>query len=168
VRKLHGSKSLNLVTLRLRHTIFAAAKKKIKSSKDDELTMVVMDKTHDLIKILELTTLQPVPRLRKALFFPDPHSFDTFYNFIRGARTSLDICVFTITDDRISHLLIEAHRRHVNIRIITDDEKSIDKGADIQDFRKVGIHVRYIIHSSFFEITEWIIPRITCITNSAL
>ena len=67
---------------------------------------------------------------------------DFYWKVLESAKVSLDICVFTITDDRISRLLIDAHARRVNVRIITDDEKSMDSGADIQNFRNAGIHVR--------------------------
>lgn len=71
------------IKIRLRHTIFDSAKKKLKTcSKDDDLVMVVMDKTHDLVKVLETNALQPVSKLRVSLFFPDPQSFDTLYRVI--------------------------------------------------------------------------------------
>ena len=44
-------------------------------------TMLIMDRLHDLVKILEVNILQPQPRVRMALFFPDtPASFGKLYH----------------------------------------------------------------------------------------
>lgn len=63
------------------------------------------------------------------------HRFDTC------SRTA-DVCVFTITDDRISREILAAHRRGVKVRIISDNEKWHDLGSDIQQFREAGISVK--------------------------
>jgi len=65
---------------------------------------------------------------------------------IRGllarARNSVDICVFTITDDRVSNAIIDAHERRLKVRVISDDDKSGDRGSDIQRLESAGIEVR--------------------------
>jgi cardiolipin hydrolase len=43
--------------------------------------------------------------------------------FLGSARTSLDVCVFTITCDEIAGALLEAHKRGVRVRIISDNEQ---------------------------------------------
>jgi phosphatidylserine/phosphatidylglycerophosphate/cardiolipin synthase-like enzyme len=63
------------------------------------------------------------------------HRFDT-------CRHNADVCVFTITDDRISRSILDAHRRGVKLRIISDDDKWHDLGSDIQQFREAGIAVK--------------------------
>jgi phosphatidylserine/phosphatidylglycerophosphate/cardiolipin synthase-like enzyme len=57
------------------------------------------------------------------------------------AKRSADVCVFTITDDRISGPILAAHSRGVAVRIITDDEKAGDEGSDVGRFRNSGIPV---------------------------
>lgn len=61
---------------------------------------------------------------------------------IDSARESIDVCVFTITDDRISDALLAAHRREVTLRIITDDEKAYDPGSDALRLRDAGVPLR--------------------------
>ena len=61
---------------------------------------------------------------------------------IRECRGSLCICVFTLTDDRISNTVIEAADRGVAVRVISDDDKSLDKGSDIHRFKAAGLPVR--------------------------
>ncbi|MCA9056002.1 MAG: endonuclease, partial [Planctomycetaceae bacterium] len=48
------------------------------------------------------------------------------------ARETVDVCVFTITDDRITRAILDAHRRRVRIRILSDDDKSGDLGSDVE------------------------------------
>jgi phosphatidylserine/phosphatidylglycerophosphate/cardiolipin synthase-like enzyme len=60
----------------------------------------------------------------------------------QAARTSADVCVFTITDDRISRSIVDAHRRGVKLRIISDNEKAHDLGSDIHTFAEAGIAVK--------------------------
>ena len=65
---------------------------------------------------------------------------------IRGllarARNTVDICVFTITDDRVSDAIIDAHERRLKVRVISDDDKSGDRGSDIRRLESAGVEVR--------------------------
>lgn len=58
------------------------------------------------------------------------------------ARASLDVCVFTITHDPITRALVEAHRRGVRVRVLSDDEKSVEPGSDVRKLFGAGIDVR--------------------------
>ena len=58
------------------------------------------------------------------------------------AQKTLDVCVFTISDDTLANAILAAFKRGVDVRIITDDEKSHDKGSNIRDLRKAGVRVR--------------------------
>lgn len=58
------------------------------------------------------------------------------------ARQSADVCVFTITDDRIADAIIEAAKRGVRVRVITDNDKSADEGSDIARIEESGVPVR--------------------------
>ncbi len=55
---------------------------------------------------------------------------------------SIDVCVFTITDDRLADALLAAHRRGVAVRIISDDAKAEDLGSDVDRFERAGLTVR--------------------------
>jgi phosphatidylserine/phosphatidylglycerophosphate/cardiolipin synthase-like enzyme len=61
---------------------------------------------------------------------------------IEGTQRSLDVCVFTITDDRITSTILDAHRRGVRVRIITDNDKAHDEGSDVGRLSRAGIEVR--------------------------
>ncbi|KAI9032895.1 hypothetical protein CLU79DRAFT_728593 [Phycomyces nitens] len=72
----------------------------------------------------------------KAYFFPSKESFNAFISVINSARESIDICVFSLTDDDVADALIEAKKRKVNIRIITDNQQAAGKGADAERLQR--------------------------------
>ena len=78
-----------------------------------------------------------------AYFSPDGGCLHRIRRLISEAQKSLDICVFTITDNRIVEKLEEALQRHVKIRIISDDLKSEDLGSDMERLESMGINCLY-------------------------
>ena len=74
-------------------------------------------------------------------FSPGDICLGMIVNHLINALSTVDICVFTITDDRISNAILAAHKRGVKIRIITDNEKAYDAGSDVPRFREAGIRV---------------------------
>ena len=56
--------------------------------------------------------------------------------------------MFTITDNRISDAIRDAHARGVKIRVISDNDKSHDEGSDIQRLENLGIAVR-VDHTNY-------------------
>lgn len=81
-------------------------------------------------------------RVAEAWFSPDPACVGRIEQAFREARRTADICVFTITDDRISEAIIEAHRRGITVRLITDNDKRFDVGSDVDQLVQAGIAVR--------------------------
>ncbi|HEY3789496.1 MAG TPA: phospholipase D-like domain-containing protein [Urbifossiella sp.] len=79
-----------------------------------------------------------------AFFSPGDHCWQHIVDRLRGARQTADLCVFTITDDRISRAILDAHHRGVKLRIISDAEKAHDLGSDLQQFAESGIAVKLI------------------------
>jgi phosphatidylserine/phosphatidylglycerophosphate/cardiolipin synthase-like enzyme len=61
---------------------------------------------------------------------------------IGAAEKTLDICMFTLSDDKIADAITTIHKRGVKTRIITDDEKIMDKGSDIFKLKHRGISVK--------------------------
>ena len=102
---------------------------------------LVLDWLESVTKVLR-THDQSASVSSAALFSPGDDCWQRICNLIRTARSQVAICVFTITDDRISDVILDAHRRGVRIRIISDNDKSLDRGSDIERLAKAGIHVR--------------------------
>ena len=61
---------------------------------------------------------------------------------LRACRRSADLCVFTITDDRITRALLDCHRRGLKLRLITDNDKAFDLGSDIERIAAAGVAVK--------------------------
>jgi phosphatidylserine/phosphatidylglycerophosphate/cardiolipin synthase-like enzyme len=80
--------------------------------------------------------------LNHACFSPGETCLNAIVSGIQSVRSSLKICVFTISDDRITQAILQAHRRGVAVRILTDNEKLFDKGSDIRELLAAGIPVR--------------------------
>lgn len=75
-------------------------------------------------------------------FSPGPECVDTILQLLDQAKKAIDICVFTISDDRISRKIVERHQAKIKIRIISDNDKTMDTGSDIIELARKGIPVR--------------------------
>lgn len=95
-----------------------------------------------------MKALQPPPiadtssSSSEAFFSPDDACVHRIVRLFESAKTTVDVCVFTITDDRISNAIRAAHQRDVSIRIISDNDKSEDRGSDIEQLERHGVPVR--------------------------
>jgi mitochondrial cardiolipin hydrolase len=78
----------------------------------------------------------------EARFSPGQDCVNRVISLFAHAQRFADVCVFTITDDRIADAMIEAHKRGVIIRVVTDDMKTMDRGSDIERLRRAGLEVR--------------------------
>ena len=76
-----------------------------------------------------------------ASFSPGPACLLAIQSQLRAARRRLDICVFTLSDDRITEDVLAAHRRGVAVRIVTDNDKELDAGSDIAALRSAGVPI---------------------------
>ncbi len=90
----------------------------------------------------------------KVFFSPGTQCRDAILSQIRRAVSNLKICVFTISDNFISDEIISAHKRGVDVKIITDNKKSEDRGSDILALESYGIpvvmdHTRNHMHHKF-------------------
>lgn len=77
-----------------------------------------------------------------AYFSPGESCLRQIISQFQACRKTADVCVFTITDDRITRALLDAHRRGVKIRIITDNDKAFDLGSDVEQIVKAGISLK--------------------------
>lgn len=89
-----------------------------------------------------LTSQTQVTNMTKAYFSPGEDCVNAIVQALQNAKKSIDICVFTISDDKISREIIACHRKNIKVRIITDNEKLHDLGSDIAQMAKAGITIR--------------------------
>lgn len=75
-------------------------------------------------------------------FAPSTTCRDAIINLLKKARFNIDICVFTISDNKLRDEILAAHKRGVKVRIISDNDKVFDKGNDIRYLKDAGVPVR--------------------------
>ena len=120
----------------LRSKIFDLVRSHVGSSKDATLIDWLEEASKTLIQQKNETVEN------KVFFSPGDDCLNTIVSALRSAKSSICICVFTISDDRISNEIIDAHRRDVKVQVITDNEKTEDMGSDIEQISSAGVPVR--------------------------
>jgi phosphatidylserine/phosphatidylglycerophosphate/cardiolipin synthase-like enzyme len=86
--------------------------------------------------------VEPVAMPSTAYFSPSDACLSAIIFQLKAATKTVDVCVFTISDDRISREIIACHKRNIKVRIISDNEKMNDEGSDIFTLSKEGIPVK--------------------------
>jgi len=107
-----------------------------------------------VVKTLDASSSPPRPALASAHFSPGDDCLRKIRELCRQARKSVDICAYTISDDRLSEEIIACHRRGIAVRVISDNEKQFDEGSDIQHLIAQGVPLRiddspYHMHHKF-------------------
>ncbi len=105
---------------------------------------------HDNIQILdwlEDSNKLILPKLKsdtwtKSYFSPGTDCVNAILEQMGQAMSKIDICVFTISDDRIKDKILYKHKMGTKIRIISDNDKAYDLGSDVLTFAKEGIPVK--------------------------
>ena len=120
----------------------------------------------DWIKTATSALVLPMTSTTDAFFSPGEACRNTIIQRIDGAIKQLQICVFTISDDSITKSLLAAHRRKVLIKVITDNDKSLDQGSDIDQLARAGIVVKMDITSNHMHHKFMIADQHTLITGS--
>ena len=77
--------------------------------------------------------------ISRCYFSPGHACLDAVIERLKRAKRTIHICVFTISDDRISKEILAAHDRGVEVIVITDNDKMADIGSDVSQLAKAGI-----------------------------
>jgi cardiolipin hydrolase len=93
-------------------------------------------------------------RYHKVLFSPGHDIPEALSLLLDSAKTSIDLCVFTISDERLAGKITDAFRRGIKVRIISDDQKIFDEGSQVKSLHAAGLpvkvdHSRYHMHNKF-------------------
>lgn len=122
----------------------------------DPKAKAILEWLEDVSKVLlpEQPGTAAGARPSEAWFSPDQDCVNRIIQALRGVRRQCDICVYTITDNRLSEAVIDAHKRGAKVRVITDNEKLHDLGSDILTLDSAGVPVRidnspYHMHHKF-------------------
>jgi phosphatidylserine/phosphatidylglycerophosphate/cardiolipin synthase-like enzyme len=109
----------------------------------DPQAVQVIDFLEDVLKVLlpmgGTASTAPSAAPDEAFFSPGDACLGRIIARFSNCRRSADLCVFTITDDRITAAILAAHKRGVKVRIITDNDKAFDEGSDVPRLQAAGI-----------------------------
>ncbi|KAA3662161.1 MAG: nuclease [Calditrichaeota bacterium] len=131
----------DIEALRFAHkTAFEILEKNFKSGKNDK--KAVFNWLKGVMRAIEFFA-EEHPYTRSEVFFsPGDGCRDKIISSLEAARKCVDICVFTISDNAFANAIFDVQNRNIPIRIITDDDKSHDRGSDIIKFIDKQIPVR--------------------------
>lgn len=102
----------------------------------------VLEWLEDVSKVLRRSAAPPPePTDVEACFTPGDDCWQRIGRLLKTSRQAIDVCVFTITDDRVTSEILDAHRRGVAVRVISDNDKAHDAGSDIDRIARAGIPV---------------------------
>ena len=121
-----------------RSRAFALARESV----TDARARQVISWLEETVQALLPTRRVPEGSRTEAHFSPGDGPLRAIVKLIEEARGSIDVCVFTVTDDRLSRALVNAHQRGVRVRVVSDDEKALDLGSDLQRLQDAGLPVR--------------------------
>lgn len=102
----------------------------------------------------------------RSYFSPGNDCENAIIQLIRGARKSVKICVFTISENEITNEIITAHQRGISVKVITDNEKLNDRGSDIRTIANEGIVVKIDRGASHMHHKFCVIDKKTLLTGS--
>ena len=125
----------------VRHAVFEVARA-ASASLDTAQLLEWLEDAMKVVAPIEPESKQAAVEPPEAFFSPGTDCLDRIVHRFKTARRSADVCVFTITDDRIARAMLDAHRRGVKLRLITDNDKAYDLGSDIREFEAAGISTK--------------------------
>jgi len=142
----------------LRSRVFEMAREKLQADR----ALPLIDWLEEVSKLLLPFTGEHGDPFVEAHFSPGEGCMRRIRGLLDGARRSADLCVYTITDDRIAESILAAHRRKIAVRVVTDDEKARDLGSDVLALARAGIPVLvddspYFMHHKFAIFDEDVI-----------
>ncbi|QWP77925.1 hypothetical protein J5226_05830 [Lysobacter sp. K5869] len=106
-----------------------------------------------VVKTLDAVA-EPPTLVSSAFFAPGDACLRKLRELCRSAKRSVEVCVYTISDDRLSDEILACHKRGLNVRVISDNDKRYDEGSDVSRLIELGVPLRiddspYHMHHKF-------------------
>ncbi|MGI9469236.1 MAG: phospholipase D-like domain-containing protein [Rubripirellula sp.] len=121
-----------------RSVLFELARQEL----SDPHALKILDWVEEASKVLAERPDPDKSSKAEAFFSPVDNCTSKIIRLFQETRRKADVCVFTITDDRIKDAILDAHQRGILVRIISDNDKSNDLGSDIYQLERAGVPVR--------------------------
>ena len=109
----------------MRNRAFALVRELIREPANAEPALKWLEQ---VIKTLDANVV-PTRNIASAHFSPGDDCRRKIRELCRQARKSVDICVYTISDDPLSEEILACHQRGLAVRVISDNENSSTSAA---------------------------------------
>lgn len=126
----------------LRHRAFEIARQTLLGPDAKKAVDWLEDVTGILLQVERPSAGESGQKICEVLFSPGDACRLRIQELLRKSQTTVDVCVFTLTDDRIAESVMDTAARGVRTRIISDNDKSLDLGSDMHRLHAAGIQVR--------------------------
>lgn len=123
----------------LRNRAFTISRERINAEPTEAID--VLRWLEQVVRTLDQTPTSG-PEGTRVHFSPGDDCLRELLALCRQCRRHLDVCVYTIADDRLSDAILACHQRGVTVRLISDNDKKFDDGSDVRALREAGIPVR--------------------------
>lgn len=123
-----------------RNKAFQLARDPIRIGGDNAVAVLLW--LEKLTKAIDNFRQSKTSSIAEAHFSPGEDCRRQLLDLLVSARETIDISVFTISDDRLTDAIYAAHQRKINVRVITDNDKARDEGSDIFYLIDKGIDIR--------------------------
>lgn len=90
---------------------------------------------YDDTAVIEIPGRTPI----KLYFAPSPNIKQGLCDFIAGAKSTIDICIFDLDLNEVAKALIAAKARKVSVRVVTDEDNAMMDA--VEKLRNAGIRV---------------------------
>lgn len=124
----------------MRNRAFEIARQQLLDQDDKQAQVKILIWLEKLIKLIDQSQ-KTEQIVQSAHFSPGVTCRNKLMDLCHQAKKTIDICVFTISDDKLSSAILKAAARDVKIRIITDNDKSGDLGSDVDYLREKDIPI---------------------------
>ena len=123
----------------MRNRAFALVRELVRQPEQAEAALKWLEQ---VIKTLDRTPTIAPQGIASAHFSPGESCRRKIRELLQQARHSVDICVYTISDDQLSEAILACHQRGIAVRVLSDNDKLYDEGSDIQWLRERGVPLR--------------------------
>lgn len=110
-------------------------------SRDGRFDIELLTWLERVTQTVDRARLQVQPINAMAWFSPGRDCLEAIIGLIEGARSQIDICVFTLSDTRLTKAVLAAHQRGVVVRVLSDQDKANDRGSDVDYLSSQGVNV---------------------------
>jgi phosphatidylserine/phosphatidylglycerophosphate/cardiolipin synthase-like enzyme len=118
--------------------------------------------------VSEVSSLERVTISSEVLYSPEDRPADRLVALYEGARKSIYLAIYGLTYPPIIKALVAAHKRGVDVRLITDRQKLEDRNqrTALETLRLAGIPIKVNRHDGLMHLKQAIVDDLVNTSGS--